>query len=300
MRRDIQKADFEYLKSQVAAGVCDAQGDHPSPTMLHFRGGRAGISREAYPSSSPTSTTTSPRPMATSCSRLRRRLPLRADGRHQPRLPVRREDARGGASSAATTPTSCRTATPGSSTRWWPKPKGMTLAMHLCRGNFKSTFAPPRATTSRWPRRCCPEMNRTPTSWSTTTTARRLPPAALPAQRQDRRAGPGHHQVRPAREEGRPQAPHRRGFQHAPLEQLACRRSAASPAPCTATTSRWKTSAGSWRWWWRRRARSGAEPALSPARAGRPWPAARRAARARPARARQRLLFHRRGGSSAR
>ena len=53
---DIQRADFEYLKGQV-----DSLGKSgltpkvtiPSPTMLHFRGGRAGISREHYPELDP-------------------------------------------------------------------------------------------------------------------------------------------------------------------------------------------------------------------------------------------------------
>ncbi|MBT9486820.1 MAG: 5-methyltetrahydropteroyltriglutamate--homocysteine S-methyltransferase, partial [Rubrivivax sp.] len=50
--KDIQKADFEYLKAQVAAGLTP-KVTIPSPTMLHFRGGRAGISREAYPELDP-------------------------------------------------------------------------------------------------------------------------------------------------------------------------------------------------------------------------------------------------------
>ncbi|MEP7301878.1 MAG: 5-methyltetrahydropteroyltriglutamate--homocysteine S-methyltransferase, partial [Caldimonas sp.] len=45
---DIQKADFDYLKSQVTPGHTP-KVTIPSPTMLHFRGGRAGISREHYP-----------------------------------------------------------------------------------------------------------------------------------------------------------------------------------------------------------------------------------------------------------
>ena len=67
---------------------------------------------------------------------------LRADGRHQPRLPVRREDARGGAPARRRSRTSCRTATPAFINKVVAhKPAGMTLAMHLCRGNFKSTHA---------------------------------------------------------------------------------------------------------------------------------------------------------------
>ncbi|MEO6061675.1 MAG: 5-methyltetrahydropteroyltriglutamate--homocysteine S-methyltransferase, partial [Thermoflexales bacterium] len=50
--KDIQRADFEYLKSQVTAGRTP-KVTIPSPTMLHFRGGRAGISREHYPELDP-------------------------------------------------------------------------------------------------------------------------------------------------------------------------------------------------------------------------------------------------------
>src|SRR6185369_11226737 len=50
--KDIQKADFEFLKSQVSAGRTP-KVTIPSPTMLHFRGGRAGISREHYPELDP-------------------------------------------------------------------------------------------------------------------------------------------------------------------------------------------------------------------------------------------------------
>ena len=50
--KNIQLADFEFLKRQVAAGRTP-KVTIPSPTMLHFRGGRAGISREAYPELDP-------------------------------------------------------------------------------------------------------------------------------------------------------------------------------------------------------------------------------------------------------
>ena len=50
----------------------------------------------------------------------RRRLPLPAARRHEPRLSLRREDARRARASAATIPTSCRGATRGSSTRRSP------------------------------------------------------------------------------------------------------------------------------------------------------------------------------------
>jgi 5-methyltetrahydropteroyltriglutamate--homocysteine methyltransferase len=44
--KDIQRADFEYLKGMTRR---TPKVTIPSPTMLHFRGGRAGISRDHYP-----------------------------------------------------------------------------------------------------------------------------------------------------------------------------------------------------------------------------------------------------------
>ena len=48
--RDIQLADFQFLKATVneKAGKVP-KVTIPSPTMLHFRGGRGAISKEAYP-----------------------------------------------------------------------------------------------------------------------------------------------------------------------------------------------------------------------------------------------------------
>ncbi len=45
--KPIQRADFEFLKSVTGRGV--AKVTIPSPTMLHFRGGRQAISKESYP-----------------------------------------------------------------------------------------------------------------------------------------------------------------------------------------------------------------------------------------------------------
>jgi 5-methyltetrahydropteroyltriglutamate--homocysteine methyltransferase len=45
-KEDIQKADFEFLKSKTSK---TPKVTIPSPTMTHFRGGRAAIDIEAYP-----------------------------------------------------------------------------------------------------------------------------------------------------------------------------------------------------------------------------------------------------------
>ncbi len=139
--RDIQLADFSFLKSQVAAGLTP-KVTVPSPTMLHFRGGRAGISREAYPELEPafyddvadaygqelqsladagcTYVQMDDTNLAYLCDeKMREAARQRGDDPNE--LPhryagfINKVVAR--------------------------KPAGMTLAMHLCRGNFKSTHA---------------------------------------------------------------------------------------------------------------------------------------------------------------
>jgi len=47
--KPIQRADFEFLASQVSAPGCVPKVSIPSPTMLHFRAGRAGIPEDVYP-----------------------------------------------------------------------------------------------------------------------------------------------------------------------------------------------------------------------------------------------------------
>ena len=142
--KDIQRADFEYLKSQVDAQAPGAtpKVTIPSPTMLHFRGGRAGISREAYPELEPAFYEDVARAYGEELRSLydagcryvqmddtnlaylcddKMREAARARGDDPDELPhryatfINRVVAH--------------------------KPEGMTLCMHLCRGNFKSTWA---------------------------------------------------------------------------------------------------------------------------------------------------------------
>jgi 5-methyltetrahydropteroyltriglutamate--homocysteine methyltransferase len=138
--RDIQLADFQFLKAQVSAGRTP-KVTIPSPTMLHFRGGRAGISREHYPDLEPfyqdvanaygdelrslaaagaTYVQMDDTNLAYLCDD-RMREAARSRGDDPDELPhryaafINRVVAQ--------------------------KPAGMTLAVHLCRGNFKSTWA---------------------------------------------------------------------------------------------------------------------------------------------------------------
>jgi 5-methyltetrahydropteroyltriglutamate--homocysteine methyltransferase len=139
--KDIQRADFEYLKSQVSAGRTP-KVTIPSPTMLHFRGGRAGISKDAYPELEPdfyddvakaygdelrslaaagcTYVQMDDTNLAYLCDeKMREAARQRGDDPNE--LPHRYAKFINKVVAQ--------------------KPAGMTLAMHLCRGNFKSTHA---------------------------------------------------------------------------------------------------------------------------------------------------------------
>ena len=139
--KNIQLADFQYLKSQTAPGMTP-KVTIPSPTMLHFRGGRAGISREAYPELDPvfyddvanaygdelrslsaagcTYVQMDDTNMAYLCDeKMREAARQRGDDPNE--LPHRYAKFINKVVAQ--------------------KPAGMTLAMHLCRGNFKSTHA---------------------------------------------------------------------------------------------------------------------------------------------------------------
>ncbi len=143
--KNIQLADFQYLQAQVKAlglpGLMP-KVTIPSPTMLHFRGGRAGISKEAYPELDPvfyddvakaygeelqsladagcTYVQMDDTNMAYLCDeKMREAARQRGDDPNE--LPHRYASFINKVVAH--------------------KPKGMTLAMHLCRGNFKSTHA---------------------------------------------------------------------------------------------------------------------------------------------------------------
>jgi 5-methyltetrahydropteroyltriglutamate--homocysteine methyltransferase len=139
--KDIQRADFEYLKSQVAAGFTP-KVTIPSPTMLHFRGGRAGISLEAYPELDPVFYDDVAKAYGEELRSLfdagcryvqmddtnlaylcdeKMREAARQRGDDPNELPHRYAHFINKVVAH--------------------KPAGMTLAMHLCRGNFKSTHA---------------------------------------------------------------------------------------------------------------------------------------------------------------
>jgi len=139
--KDIQLADYEFLANHVSAGHTP-KVTIPSPTMLHFRGGRAGISKTAYPELDPefyddvakaygdelrslakagcNYVQMDDTNLAYLCDeKMREAARLRGDDPNE--LPHRY--------AAFVNKVVAQ------------KPEGMTLAMHLCRGNFKSTHA---------------------------------------------------------------------------------------------------------------------------------------------------------------
>jgi 5-methyltetrahydropteroyltriglutamate--homocysteine methyltransferase len=139
--KDIQLADFQYLKSQLSPGSV-AKVTIPSPTMLHFRGGRAGISREAYPELEPSFY----QDVANAYGDELRSLAaagatyVQMDDTNLAYLCD--EKMREAARSRGDDPNEL----PHRYAKFInlvvaQKPAGMTLAMHLCRGNFKSTHA---------------------------------------------------------------------------------------------------------------------------------------------------------------
>ena len=141
--KDIQRADFEYLKSQITPGAGRvAKVTIPSPTMLHFRGGRAGISKQHYPELDPAFY----QDVADAYGAELRSLAaagcnyVQMDDTNLAYLcdDKMREAARQRGDDPSELPHRYANFI---NLVVAQKPAGMTLAMHLCRGNFKSTHA---------------------------------------------------------------------------------------------------------------------------------------------------------------
>jgi len=139
--KDIQLADFNYLKSQIAKGSTP-KVTIPSPTMLHFRGGRAGISKDAYPELDPAFYDDVAKAYgdelrslsAAGCNYVQMddtNLAYLCDDKMREAARQRGDDPNELPHRYAAFINKVVA----------QKPAGMTLAMHLCRGNFKSTHA---------------------------------------------------------------------------------------------------------------------------------------------------------------
>jgi 5-methyltetrahydropteroyltriglutamate--homocysteine methyltransferase len=139
--KNIQLADFEYLTSRVAPGRTP-KVTIPSPTMLHFRGGRAGISKEAYPELEPTFYDDVAKAYGDELQSLYDAgcRYVQMDDTNMAYLCD--EKMREAARQRGDDPNELPHRYAGFINKVVArKPAGMTLAMHLCRGNFKSTFA---------------------------------------------------------------------------------------------------------------------------------------------------------------
>ena len=136
--KDIQRADFEFLKSQTRR---TPKVTIPSPTMLHFRGGRAGISKEHYPDLEAFY-----QDVADAYGDELRSLAaagctyVQMDDTNLAYLcdPKMREGARQRGDDPDELPHRYASFINRVVAQ---KPAGMTLCTHLCRGNFKSTWA---------------------------------------------------------------------------------------------------------------------------------------------------------------
>ena len=136
--RPIQKADFEFLKSVTTR---TAKVSIPSPTMLHFRGGRNAIDQSAYPSLEEFYSDVAQAYAAeiqdladAGCTYLQlddTNLAYLCDPAQRSLAKARGNDP---------------DELPRMYARWInrciaAKPAEMTICIHLCRGNFKSAWA---------------------------------------------------------------------------------------------------------------------------------------------------------------
>ena len=236
----------------------------PSPSMVHYRGGRAAIDADGLPRPGAVLGRPGRRLRRRRCGRLGELgCTLPAARRHQPRLPQRPRAAR----------------------RWSPssggdaehqheryirqinaalagRPEGMHVTTHMCRGNFRSSWAAEggydfvaEALFTEL------EVDGFFLEYDDERSGGFEPLRFVPPG-QAGRARPGHHQARRARGQGHAQAAHRRGREvRRRSTSSACRRSAASPPRSRATPSPPRSRSAKLRADRRdRRARSGASP----------------------------------------
>lgn len=137
--KDIQLADFQYLKSCTTRTPKVAI---PSPTMLHFRGGRAGISKQDYPELEPDFYEDVAKAYGAELQSLSKAgcNYVQMDDTNLAYLCD--DKMRAAAKSRGDDPNELPHRYANFINRVVAKkPAGMTLAIHLCRGNFQSTWA---------------------------------------------------------------------------------------------------------------------------------------------------------------
>ena len=210
----------------------------PSPSMVHYRGGRAAIDPAVYPDAGRVLGRPDRGVRRAGAPARRARLHLPAARRHQPGLPQRPGAARAWSPRRAATPSTSTSATSARSTPRSPAgPTGMQVTTHMCRGNFRSSWAAEGGY-----------------DFVAEALFGELDVDGFFLEYDDERSGgfeplrfvpPGKQVVlglvttkrRRAGDQGRPQAAHRRGREvRRRSSSSACRRSAASPRPSRATS----------------------------------------------------------------
>ena len=130
--------DFAFLKKNTKQ---TAKFTIPSPAMLHLRGGRSSISKAVYPDLAEFWADTAAAYRKAIRHSRRRGLHLPAAGRRELLLPLRPEDPGDRAQATATIRRKLpRTYADAVSAALKDRPAGMTVTMHTCRGNFKSSW----------------------------------------------------------------------------------------------------------------------------------------------------------------
>ena len=204
----IMADDFRYLRSVARAAP---KLSIPAPAMLHLRGGRSAISREHYPDlaafwqdAAAAYRAAIGHIAAAGCAY------LQLDDVSFSYLcdPAVREGLRAAGDDPATLPRAYADAINGALA---DRPAGMTVAMHTCRGNFRSTWL----ATGGYEDAVVEAMFSTSVDayfmeWDSDRAGGFEPPAP-PASRQARGARARHHQVGSTRAGGRDRATHRRG-----------------------------------------------------------------------------------------
>jgi 5-methyltetrahydropteroyltriglutamate--homocysteine methyltransferase len=138
-RSDIQLADFRYLQSVTTQ---TPKVSIPSPTMLHFRGGRGGISKEHYPELEPEFYEDVAHAYGAELASLGAAGATYVQMDDTNLAYLCDDKMREGARARGDDPDELPHRYAGFINRVVAqKPPGMKLAVHLCRGNFKSTWA---------------------------------------------------------------------------------------------------------------------------------------------------------------
>ena len=209
----------------------------PSPSMVHYRGGRAAIDAGGLPRPGPVLGRPERRLRRAGAPAGRAGLHVPAVRRHQPGLPQRPAPAGADGRPGRRRRAPARALHRARSTQALAgRPAGLTVTTHMCRGNFRSSwaaeggydFVAEALFTRAGRRRLLPGVRRR--------ALRRLRAAAVRPARQEGRARPGHHQARRSwRARTTSSAASTRPPATCRWSSCACRRSAASPPPWRAT-----------------------------------------------------------------